>query len=302
MLCAMAAAPVATMAYTPFLGGMRSPVIAPLTRFLIGLPLVLLTTQTAAYFAWTIEPPMTAAFLGANYWSSALLALLAARETLWARGRVSVSVALAFAPLTTIATFLHLGQFHLDTVYGWFWVAAYTIYPLQLGYFLMKQLRTPGADPPRERTLPTWVKAILGLQAVVLIPLGIALFLLPNTVAELWPWALPPLSARAVSAWLIAFGVLAAHAIVENDFARVRSAMLGYPFAGALHALMLVRFSEDVRWEDPGAWVYVGFIVSFFALGAWGLLTESKAHPSAAGKRSLSSRSRSPIPPPPPSD
>ena len=146
------------------------------------------------------------------------------------------------------------------------------------------------------------MKAILGLQAVVLIPLGIALFLLPNTVAELWPWALPPLSARAVSAWLIAFGVLAAHSIVENDFARVRSAMLGYPFAGALHALMLVRFSEDVRWEDPGAWVYIGFIVSFFALGAWGLLTESRAHPSAAGKRSLSSRSRSPIPPPPPSD
>lgn len=97
MLCAMAAAPVATMAFTPFLGGMRSPVIAPLTRFLIGLPLVLLTTQTAAYFAWTIEPPMTAAFLGANYWSSALLTLLAARETLWARGRVAVSVALAFA-------------------------------------------------------------------------------------------------------------------------------------------------------------------------------------------------------------
>lgn len=88
----------------------------------------------------------------------------------------------------------------------------------------MKQLRTPGADPPRERTLPTWVKAILGLQAVVLIPLGIALFLLPNTVAELWPWALPPLSGRAVSAWLIAFGVLAAHSIGQS-----RSAGRGQP-------------------------------------------------------------------------
>jgi hypothetical protein len=302
MLCAMAATPIATMAYRPFLGGMRSPIVAPLTRFLIGLPLVLLTTQTATYFAWTIEPPMTAAFLGANYWSSALLAMLAARETLWARGRVSVSVALAFAPLTTIATFLHLGQFHLDTVYGWFWVAAYTVYPLQLGYFLVRQLRTPGNDPPRERALPTWVKAILGLQAVLLIPLGVALFLIPNRVAELWPWVLPPLSARAVSAWLIAFGVLAAHAIVENDFMRVRSAMLGYPFAGALHALMLVRFSGDVRWEEPGAMVYVGFIVSFFALGIWGFLTESRARRAAAGTRSLSGRSRSPVPPPPPAD
>jgi hypothetical protein len=301
MLCAMAATPIATETYRPFLGGMRSPVVAPLTRFLIGLPLVVLTTQTATYFAWTIEPPMTAAFLGANYWSSALLAILAARETLWARGRVSVSVALIFAPLTTIATFLHLDQFHLDTVYGWFWVAAYTIYPLQLGYFLARQVRTLGTDPPRQRTLPTWVKAILGLQAVVLIPLGVALFLLPNRVAEFWPWVLPPLSARAVSAWLIAFGVLAAHAIVENDFTRVRSAMLGYPFAGALHALMLVRFSEDVRWEDPGAVIYVGFIVSFFALGAWGLLTESRVRSRAAETRSRPRGPRSPVPPTPPS-
>ena len=70
---------------------MRSPVVAPLTRFLIGLPLVLLTTRTDKYFAWTIEPPLTAAFLGANYWSSALLAILAARETAWARGRISIS-------------------------------------------------------------------------------------------------------------------------------------------------------------------------------------------------------------------
>jgi hypothetical protein len=300
MLCAMAATPVATEVYRPFLSGMRSPVVAPLTRFLIGLPLVVLTTQTATTFAWTIEPPMTAAFLGANYWSSALLAILAARETLWARGRVSVSVALAFAPLTTIATFLHLDQFHLDTVYGWFWVVAYTIYPVQLGYFLMKQLRTRGIDPPRERTLPAWVKVILALHALVLIPLGVALFLLPDRVGELWPWALPPLSARAASAWLIAFGVLAAHAIVENDFARVRSAMLGYPFAGAMHTLMLVRFSEDVRWEEAGALVYVGFIVSFFVLGAWGLVTESHVRPGAATRASRRSRSR--VPPAPPVD
>ncbi len=45
---------------------MRSPVVAPLTRGLIGLPLVLLTTRTDKFFAWTIVPNMTAAFLGAS--------------------------------------------------------------------------------------------------------------------------------------------------------------------------------------------------------------------------------------------
>jgi hypothetical protein len=65
------------------------------------------------------------------------------------------------APLTTIATLQHLDQFHLDTFYGWFWVVAYTIYPIQLGYFLAKQLRTPGEDPPRVEPLPAIAPGVL---------------------------------------------------------------------------------------------------------------------------------------------
>jgi hypothetical protein len=304
MLCSMAGPATGTIAYRPFLNGMRSPVVGPLTRFLIGVPLVLLTTQTAQYFAWTIEPPMTAGFLGANYWSSALLAILAARETLWANGRVSVSVALAFAPLTTLATLIHLDEFHLDTFFGWFWVAAYTIYPIQLAYFLAKQLRTPGADPPRERPLPVWIRTILGAHAVLMVPIGIAMFVFPGTVAEFWPWNLPPLSAQVVAAWVLAFGVLAAHSIYENDFSRVRCGMLGYSFLGAMQVLMLLRFSEDVRWEEPSAWVYSAAIASFFVLGAYALVAESRARPGAAARKRperTSSRSAPPLPPPPPS-
>lgn len=298
----MAAIPGPPTAYEPFLNGMRSPVIGPLTRFLIGLPLVLFTTQTATYFAWTIEPPMTAGFLGANYWASALLAILAAGETLWANGRVSVSVALAFAPLTTLATFLHLDQFHLDTFYGWFWIAAYTIYPLQLAYFLTRQLRTPGGDPPRRHRLPMWVKSVLAAQAIVLLPLGIGLFLFPRDVAEVWPWGLPPLSAQVVAAWVVAFGVLAGHAIVEDDFPRVRAGLVGYAFLGAMHVLMILRFSEDIRWDETGAWVYVAFVVSFFVLGAYGLVAESRSSEGAARKRkpTPARRSRASLPPPPP--
>jgi hypothetical protein len=302
MLCAMAGPATGTIAFKPFLNGMRSPVVGPVTRFLIGVPLVLLTTQTATFFAWTIEPPMTAAFLGANYWASALLAILAARETIWANGRVSVSVALAFAPLTTLATLLHLDEFHLDTFYGWFWIVAYTIYPIQLAFFLTKQLRTPGGDPPRERPLPVWIRAILGAQALLLVPLGIAMFLLPGTVADLWPWELPPLSAQVVAAWVLAFGVLAAHSIYENDFSRVRCGMVGYPFLGAMQVLMLLRFSEDVRWEDPSAWVYSAAIASFFVLGAYALVADSRAGPGAADRKRGVGRtpgSAPPMPPPP---
>ncbi|MEX2421443.1 MAG: hypothetical protein WD670_06440, partial [Actinomycetota bacterium] len=165
------------------------------------------------------------------------------------------------------------------------------VYPLQLAYFLSKQLRVPGTDPPRERPLPMWVKAILGVQAILLIPLGLGLFLAPETVAAAWPWDLPPLSAQVVAAWCLAFGVLAAQSIFEDDERRVRCAMLGYPVLGAMHVLMLLRFSEDVAWEDPSAWVYVGVVASFFVLGAFGLIAESRT-PSAARKGSSPGRRR----------
>ena len=47
--------------------------------FVVGIQLFLLSEQTERYFAWTINPPMTAAFLGGAYWSSFLLELMAAR-------------------------------------------------------------------------------------------------------------------------------------------------------------------------------------------------------------------------------
>lgn len=266
----------------PFTSGMRSPVVAPLTRFLIGLPLVLLPTQTDRFFAWTIEPPLTAAVLGANYWSSALFAVVAARERFWSGGRISISVAVAFAPLTAAATLMHLDRFHLDGFYGWFWVAAYAIYPPMLGFLLLRQLRIPGEDPPRTRPLAAWVRAVLAVHAVVMVPLGVALFVAPETVGGLWPWTLTPLTGRVMAAWVLALGILAAHAIRENDPERIRSALVTYPFLGAMHVVALLRFPDDLE-SGPAAWGYAAVVASTFALGAYGWRERRRAPARGAG-------------------
>jgi hypothetical protein len=256
----------------PFAPGMRSPVVAPVTRFLLGVPLVFLTTQTADYFAWTIAVPFTAAFLGANYFASALLAILASRETVWAYGRLSISVALVFAPVLTAATFIHLDQFHMDSVFGWIWVIAYGVYCPMLAYFLLRQVRIPGGDPPPSAPLPGWMRVILVAHAALLIPLGIVLFIAPTTVADVWPWPLTPLTGRAISAWLLAFGVLAAHQLWENDIERIRVAPLGYIAVGLLQTMVIVRYPDDLEWGEAGVWVYLALVASTFVLGAFGYL------------------------------
>jgi hypothetical protein len=270
----------------PLVAGMRSPVVAPLTRFLLGVPLFLLATQTETYFAWTIAVPLTAVFLGANYWASALLALLASRETTWAEGRVSVSVALVFAPLVTAATFIHIDQFDLDSVIGWVWVIAYGVYPPMLVLFLARQLRAAGVDPPRIAPLPTWLRAILGVHAVVMIPFAVALFIAPSSVGDLWPWPLSPLTGRMVAAWTLAFGVLAAHQLRENDLERIRIALLAYPVFGALQVIGLARYSGDLEdWGDPSTWVYLAIIASTFVIGVFGWLELRRARERSGARQ-----------------
>src|SRR5439155_630339 len=53
--------------------------------FLAGFQLTVFTAQTGAYFAWTVLPPITAAFLGAAYWAAVPVEVLAAREATWAK-------------------------------------------------------------------------------------------------------------------------------------------------------------------------------------------------------------------------
>ncbi len=52
----------------------------------VGLSVYLLSEKTGVYFSWTINPPLSAAFLGAGYLASFLLEFLSARESMQYQG------------------------------------------------------------------------------------------------------------------------------------------------------------------------------------------------------------------------
>lgn len=275
------------MTVRPLTNGMRSPVVAPVTRVLIGLPAFFLATRTDDFFAWTIDPPLMAAFLGANYFASTAIAIFVSRERTWAEARIGAMVALVFAPLTTAATFIHLDKFHLDSFFGWFWVVAYGIYPPMLAYLLVRQLRVPGGDPPRAVPLPGWMRAVVAVQALLLIPLGIGLFVAPLTFGDLWPWTLTALTGRVTGVWCISLGVLAAHSLRENDMTRTRPIFRSYPVLIVFHLIALARFPDDMQWDEPGAWVFLAYLASGVVLAAYGLAFERRSTTSGTPRLGL---------------
>lgn len=250
---------------------------ASLLVFLAGLQLTVFSEQTATYFAWTINPPLTAAFLGAAYWAAVPVEVIAARQSTWAKARVAVPAIWLFTTLTLVVTLVHFDRFHFSSPTpgaqgaAWFWLAIYAGVPVAMLLIGWLQVRVPGGDPPRGPAPPAWMRIVVLVQGGGMLAWGVALLLAPAVAGPVWPWALTPLTARAIGAWFVGLGFAALHAIRENDFARIRPLEGGYAAFAVLQFVAIARYSGEVTWSSPAAWTYLALLSSILvvALFPW---------------------------------
>jgi hypothetical protein len=241
--------------------------------FVTGVQCFVLAERTADFFAWTVNPPLTAAFLGACYWAALPLVALSAREPAWARARVAVFGVLIFTATTTVATLLHLDRFHFDSpdllpkLAAWAWMAVYAVVPPSLLVLILLQERMPGADPPRTAPLPSWMRLCLGAQGGGLVVVGVLLFLSPEV--GWWPWPLSALTGRAIGAWPLGIGVTVLHAVRENDWYRLRALAVSYLLLGVLLLANLARFRDTVEWEGASAALYTLVVAAIAGVGGY---------------------------------
>jgi hypothetical protein len=243
---------------------------------LAGIQLYVLTTRTGHYFAWTVKVPLTAAFLGAFYWTAMPLAFLSGMERVWARARVGVPGVLLFLWATLATTVIHAGKFHFHSPdrlakgAAWLWLVIYAADPVLVSIALFVQVRTKGMDPPRTALLPAWYRAAIAVQAAVTLGVGAALFAAPNWVAGWWPWPLTPLTARAMASWILGLSGVLATVVYENDWGRIRLAAVAYTVLGVLQFVALARYSGDAK-AGLSLDLYLAFVGTVLALGAFGL-------------------------------
>lgn len=254
-----------------------------------GIQLFFLTERTDHWFAWTIKLPLTAAFLGAFYWTALALAWQSARKRVWIEARVGVPGVFAFITLTFVLTLLHLGSFHFhseDSVAkgaAYLWFVIYLVDPILVAVAWWLQVGRPGVDPPRRFRLPGWYRAVLVVQAVLFVGVGAVLFAAPERTAGLWPWTLTSLTARAVGAWVIGLGLVVAQASWENAWERIRIATVAYVVLGTLQLVALARYGDQVEWGRPVAWVYVVLLASMLLLGVYGWVAGFRAERAERG-------------------
>jgi hypothetical protein len=254
-------------------------VFSLLTALAVGA-LYVLAEQTSDYFAWTIQPALTAAFLGAGYAAGFVLVVLALRDPVWAHSRVAVLTILVFVVLTTIATLVHIDRFHFADEFAesgfvakaaaWFWLGVYVVVPVLMLALILPQERSRGIDPPPRHPVPMGLRLALAAESLVLSLAGAALFVAPSTSERFWPWTLTPLTARVVAAWLLAFGLATALAAFSGDLRRLRTAAIAYTVFGVMVIGAEVRFFSTMDWDDPPTITFALTSVAVVLTGAVG--------------------------------
>src|SRR5918996_153068 len=235
--------------------------VAAALALIAGVLLFVLASETDRFFSWTIEPPATAAFLGAAYWAACVLLGWAAAQQSWERARSTIPPVFAIAVLLLVATLIRLDKFDLDSVFGWFWLVVYIAVPPLLVVLVVRQHRAAGPVPPGAEGLALGARALLVAQATVMLALGGALFVAPTSADALWPWALTPLTAEAIGAFLVGFGIAAAGALWEDDLDRLEGSALAYATLGLLELAALAIHSDDLTSSGLGTALYAALWV-----------------------------------------
>jgi len=235
--------------------------------FIAGVQLFLLSEQTETYFAWTFAGPISAAFMGAGYWAAIFHAYSGVRARDWAHVRTSMAAALTATTLLTVTTFLHLDKFHLTSplfitrFVTWVWIAVYIFVPPILAIAWIIQRRLPTAAVGGENPLPAWMRSGFLVLAAFALLTGLGLFLTPAALADLWPWAVTPLAARAVASWLCAFGVACISLTIENDMQHGAGTCSSLFAFCVLELVVAARYASAIDWGKPLPILYILFLL-----------------------------------------
>jgi hypothetical protein len=94
-------------------------------------------------------------------------------------------------------------------------------------------------------------------------------FALPAVLIAIAPWQFTPLTARALSGWILALGILLMSCARENDRTRCRIISPFFLLLLPAIAIELWRFSDQVSWSHPTIYAGLVLLAVVFALGVF---------------------------------
>jgi hypothetical protein len=242
-----------------------------LLALIAGLLLWLGADDTEDWFSWPIQPPLTAAALGAYYWGACALLLTAARGSGWSARRPVAWPVLVIAIVLLVVTLVHLDKFDMDSLFGVFWLCAYIAAPPLLLAGILRERRAP--DPGAAPTpLPPALRGALAAEGAALAAAAALMLLAPESAGDIWPWTLTPLTSRALGAFTLGVALVALMVVRDGGLVQFRGTALAFALLGALQLLAVALHSGDLGGDGAANAAYLVFWGLVSATGGYGLI------------------------------
>lgn len=222
--------------------------------------------QTTEYFAWTIRPELTPIVMGAGYGAGVYFFYRVFRAEAWHTVAPVFLGITAFTWLMAIATALHWENFNHSHHTFALWVFLYALTPVLVPgiWLLNRRTRTAGIPADAVR-LPRLVRAVGGGLGVAITASGLAYFLVPELMIEIWPWAVSPLTTRILAGWFVLFGVVNAVVVLDPRWSAARILVQSQVLGFGLVLVGVVRVWEDFDTSNVLTWGVVGGMACYLA-------------------------------------
>jgi hypothetical protein len=227
--------------------------------------LYLFPDRAGQLFAWNIQPPINAAFMGAAYANGVVFLLAAITGRHWHRIAAPHAGVFAFATLLLIATVLHWDRFTHGHPVFWAWIFVYAVAPALVPLaFVRNRGEDPGTPDSIDAVVPRFVRVAWALAAAAFLVVCLIAFLQPARVIAIWPWKLTPLTARVMASFYALLGVAPLTVVGEPRWSAWRLGLSGIILWHALLLVAALRRSADFFTppsSTPWFWLECAFLI-----------------------------------------
>jgi len=159
-------------------------------------------------FAWQVDPPVMAAFVGAGYLGGAYYFIRVIFGRRWHRVAHGLMPVGAFVWFMFLATLLHWARFDTGHFPFQLWLAIYSVTPFLIPIVWWRnRAADPGAPEPADRVVPDGLRWLTGGIGLAFCLFALLCLFAPGLVAPHWVWKISPLMTRVLGGWSALMGV-----------------------------------------------------------------------------------------------
>jgi len=218
-------------------------------------------------YAWSIKPPVNAAFIGAGFLAGTLATGLVLRYATRWRTFSTLPIALwVLATSLLAATLIHHDRFKFGYPPTWVWTLVYAGVPIVLPYLVYRQRQDAEPEPPADPALGP-LRAISAIAGGAVLVGALALYIAPAALGKHWLWPLTPLLGRVVASWYALFGTM----LVSCAYGLRRRSEALIPYATLACWCVLLLLLAPLNGDVSGGALWYALMAALAALAAYGL-------------------------------